>query len=314
METPKVFIGIIACNQKSKTQACLESLAASDRRDFDVFLIDNGSGEGIGEAASRFSFVKAETLPRNIGAAAGRNRILRYFLNQGNWPYLLFLDNDVALLPETLGTVFRRAEEYQAQGRPLGALGAHIVYQEDPGKCWSAGGALIDWQESWFREQGQGTASNGRLAEPRRLDVIPTAFLFAAREAVEKVGFFEEVYFFYFEDADWSWRMVQAGFELWSVPEAVVFHDVSSSLGKCSPQFYYLRTRNRLWFFQRFSAKPLNEVRWQILKSALRDSAYPELREGHFKEAAAVVRGFLDGIHLPKGLRTKPVPSRPGLY
>ena len=318
---PRILVGILACNHKAKTLACLASLAASDYRDFDVFLLDNGSGEGIGEAAKRFSFVTTDTQSKNVGAAAGRNLILRHFLNHGRWPYLLFLDNDLIVRPDTLRRVIEKSREFEAQGKPLGGLGAHIVYREDSEKYWMAGGALIDWENFWFRDEGQGGLRGRDFCEPRRVDAIPTAFLWATREAVEKTGFFTESYFFYFEDADWCWRMVEAGYELWTVPDAVVVHDVSSSLGKCSPRFYYFRTRNRLWFFQRFSPKPSRQVRWRILKSVVRDGIYPEFRDGHFKEAAAVIFGFLAGIRMPKDLHrpspqdaTKLVPSGPGLY
>ena len=302
---PRVLIGIIACNQKAKTLACLESLQASEYRDFDVFLVDNGSGERIADAGLKFSFVTADVQSRNIGAAAGRNLILKYFSEEGRWHYLLFLDNDVLLPPTTLGTVVQKAQELQAQGRPLGALGAHLVYRDHPERYWSAGGALIDWEKSWFKEQGQEGIWGKDYSEPRKLEAIPTAFLFATREAVERVGPFAEDYFFYFEDADWSWRMVQAGFELWSVPDTKVLHDVSSAVGKCSPEFYFLRTRNRLWFFQRFSRANSGAIRWQIFKSAMGDSAYPEFRAGRLKESWAVIRGFLAGIRLPEGLRER---------
>ncbi len=304
----KVLIGIIACNQKSKTLACLESLEKSEFQDFEVFLVDNGSGEGITESAQRFSMVKTHAESSNLGASAGRNLILRYF-DKGSWPYLLFLDNDMIVPPGTLGKMIQRAESLQAQGRPLGGLGAHIVYQDKPEQYWSAGGGLVDWENAWFRETGQGGRNGVDFQESRRVESIPTAFLLVTREAVEKVGDFAEDYFFYFEDADWCWRIIEAGFELWSVPEAVALHDASSAVGKCSARFHYLRTRNRLWFFQRFSPHSAGSIRWKIFKSALQNTAYPEFRDGRIKEAVAVISGFLAGFYLPQALRRREIKS-----
>lgn len=298
----KILIGIIACNQKSKTLACLESLEKSQFQDFEVFLVDNGSGEGIGEAAKQFSFVTVHLESQNVGAAAGRNIIIRHFL-QGEWPYLLFLDNDVILLPDTLGNAVRRAEEWRARAVPWGGLGAHIVYRNEPEKYWSAGGALIDWENAWFRDTGQGERNGVDFQESRRVESIPTAFLLVTREAVEKVGDFAEDYFFYFEDADWCWRLIKAGFQLWSVPEALVLHDVSSALGICSPEFHYLRTRNRMWFFQAFSPKNCRQTRWRIFKSVMRGSVYPEFLSGNFQAAAAVILGFLAGLRVPSNIQ-----------
>lgn len=209
----------------------------------------------------------------------------------------------MTILPNTLVHALRRAEELQAQGVRLGGLGAHIVYRNSPERYWSAGGALLDWENAWVRDGGQGGLRDKDFLESRRLESIPTAFLLVTREAAEKVGPFIEDYFFYFEDADWCWRAVKAGFELWSVPESIVVHDVSSSLGKCSPRFYYYRTRNRMWFFQAFSPHGANRVRWQILKNVIWDSAYPEFRQGNLKAALAVIAGFLAGIQMPKRLQ-----------
>jgi len=302
---PRLLIGILACSHKAKTIACLESLAANEDQNFEVFLIDNGSGEGIGEAAKKFPFVMARTEPKNRGAAAGRNLLLQYFFEKGRWPYLLFMDNDLLVLPDTLEKALDRAQDLKARGVRLGGLGAHIVYRSEPEKYWSAGGGLIDWENAWFRDTGQGGMRGKDFSEPRRLDISPTAFLLVTRDATEETGPFVEDYFIYFEDADWCWRMVKAGFELWSAPECVALHDVSSSLGKCSPQFYYFRTRNRMWFFQAFSPDRAGPIRRRIFKDVIWNGAYPELRAGNFKAAWAVIRGFLAGLRLPPGLRKR---------
>ncbi|GEM_PF-3340758 len=302
---PRLLIGILACSHKAKTIACLESLAANEDRNFDVFLIDNGSNEEIGEAAKKFPFVTVRVEPRNVGAAAGRNLIRHHFLEKGKWSYLLFMDNDLLVLPQTLGKALAQAEALRARGIPLGGVGAHIVYRSEPEKYWSAGGGLIDWEKAWFREGGQGGIRGKDFPEPRRLDTSPTAFLLVTRDAAEETGPFVEDYFVYFEDADWCWRMVKAGFELWSAPECVALHDISSSLGKCSPRFYYFRTRNRMWFFQAFSPDRAGQIRRRIFKDVIWNGVYPELRAGNFSAAWAVIRGFLAGLRLPPGLRKR---------
>lgn len=301
---PKVLVGILAADQKAKTMACLEALEASQFQDFEAFLVDNGSGEGIGkEASERFPFVQTEILERNIGVAAARNIVVRHFLNSGKWPYLLFLDNDIFVEPETLGTVLRRSEELEGRGIRLGALSAYIVYRDNPEKYWCAGGAMIDWENASFEKTGQGALVGKDFCESRQVDTAPTAFLFVTRKAIEKVQLFVEDYFMYFEDTDWSWRIVRAGFELRSVPEAVVKHDVSSTIGHCSPSFYYHRTRNRLWFFQAFSPKDAGKLRWCILKSVVQHAVYPEFRDGNFKAVFAMIFGFLAGIRVPRNVK-----------
>jgi hypothetical protein len=94
-------------------------------------------------------------------------------------------------------------------------------------------------------------------------------------------------------------------------------HDVSSSLGKCSPEFYYFRTRNRLWFFTAFSPFACARTRLAVLRDVFLNSFYPELRGGNWRAAWAVVRGYIAGLLLPArlkqdGNRQAPAGCRPG--
>jgi GT2 family glycosyltransferase len=130
--------------------------------------------------------------------------------------------------------------------------------------------------------------------------------MLVTRAAVGETGPFVDDYFIYYEDTDWCWRMKQAGYELWSVPDATALHDASSSLGMESARFHYLRTRNRLWFFGRYGPGPLWRRRWTILKHVLAHSFYPEARAGDWAGAVAVLRGYAAGLRPPPALRRPP--------
>ena len=56
------------------------------------------------------------------------------------------------------------------------------------------------------------------------------ACMLVRRSVVELVGSFDEQFNFYAEDIDWSYRIGQAGWQLYIVPEARILHygDVSS--------------------------------------------------------------------------------------
>ena len=58
-----------------------------------------------------------------------------------------------------------------------------------------------------------------------------------------------------------------------------------------------------MWFFQAFSPMNPHKIRWRIFKNVMMASAYPEFREGKFKEGLAVILGYLAGIRLPPKLR-----------
>jgi hypothetical protein len=66
------------------------------------------------------------------------------------------------------------------------------------------------------------------------------------REAFEKVGGFDET-FAYGSDVDFSWRLIQAGYRIRSVPDAVVRHDWGTWRRQLRRSYLYGRARTRLY-------------------------------------------------------------------
>jgi GT2 family glycosyltransferase len=299
----RVLVGILASGEREKTLNCLQSLAASDFAAFDVYLVDNGSGESIAEAATTYPFVTARTLPANRGCAGGRNVILEWFRREGRWDYLFFLDNDGQVRPDTLGNLLAAATALQERGVKLGGIGPHVYYLDRQDTYWIAGGGQFDWPGGWFTASGNREPHCDELERPRRLDTLAGGFMFITREAVEAVGDFIEEYFIYLEDTDWCRRLVCAGFEFWSAPSAVCLHDASSSLGSCSPRFYYLRTRNRLWFFSAYAPPESGFSRRTLVRDVVANSLLPELKAGRLRRVLAIAAGLAGGLFVPRAIR-----------
>ncbi|HEV3250887.1 MAG TPA: glycosyltransferase family 2 protein, partial [Puia sp.] len=71
------------------------------------------------------------------------------------------------------------------------------------------------------------------------------------REVIQKVGMFPEKFFAYYEEWDWSARILKAGYKIWYVGKAVIFHMGSASVGKKSAIKVYYHTRNRILYMRR---------------------------------------------------------------
>jgi glycosyltransferase involved in cell wall biosynthesis len=85
-----------------------------------------------------------------------------------------------------------------------------------------------------------------RTADGADLPECPTINMAFTRAAFELVGGFDET-FEYGSDVDFSWRLVDAGFRIRSVQQAVVEHDWGSSSRQLSRTFAYGRARARLY-------------------------------------------------------------------
>ena len=85
------------------------------------------------------------------------------------------------------------------------------------------------------------------------VDYISGACMAIHRDVIEKVGYFYELYFMYYEDADYCVRAKKAGFPLIHASIAGIQHDDSPSLGKGSFLHEYYLARNHLLFVERLA-------------------------------------------------------------
>ena len=72
-----------------------------------------------------------------------------------------------------------------------------------------------------------------------------------SRKTIETVGFMDESYFLYEEDADYCCRIMDAGFDMVYVPQARIYHKVSASTGEVSGTSQYYTIRNKYWLIKK---------------------------------------------------------------
>jgi GT2 family glycosyltransferase len=91
--------------------------------------------------------------------------------------------------------------------------------------------------------------------EPVEVDSGIGACLLVRKKAVEEVGMFDERYFFFFEETDWAYRMKSAGWKIFHVPSAFIYHFQGQSVGggvRSRIEYY----RSRYKFFRKWSSLP----------------------------------------------------------
>jgi hypothetical protein len=72
------------------------------------------------------------------------------------------------------------------------------------------------------------------------------------REALDQVGLLDESYFMYTEEIDLCYRLGQAGWQLWWVPQAVVTHFGGASSSQVSEAMYVQLYRSKVQFHRKF--------------------------------------------------------------
>ncbi len=87
-------------------------------------------------------------------------------------------------------------------------------------------------------------SKNRSYQDPIEVDSVIGACMMIRKEAIDKVGVFDENYFFFLEETDWCYRMHKKGWKVFHVPDATVFHLSGHSKKKepWRPQIEYCRS------------------------------------------------------------------------
>jgi GT2 family glycosyltransferase len=267
-------------NRAPDTVACLHALEEAGLPLAQAVVVDNGSADDS-VAIIRAAYPQAQLLANalNLGFAAGVNVGLRWALEAG-FPFVLLLNNDAQVTPDAPRILLEAAERYPRAG----ILSPLIRYAED-GRIWFAGSYRRRFLpgEHWPAYRSHRTLS----PTPRPIDYATGCAMLLRADMLREVGLFDDAYFFYWEDLDLCERARRAGWQVLLVPEAVVHHHVSASLGEESPAKWTYLGRYVPTFYRRYyrwpAASLLVYATWVVIRETLRRNS-------------AAVKPFLRGI------------------
>ncbi|WP_257305582.1 glycosyltransferase family 2 protein [Geothrix campi] len=248
-------IVIVNWNSGQQLQECLDSILQYGQCSTGhIIIVDNGS---IDDSASRVEEIPTVTLIRagtNLGFARACNMGALHSCSE----FLLFLNPDTRLLPGSLGKVieFARAPE----NRKVGIFGVQLVDEDGhiTSSCSrfpSVSGfiAHATGLNRIFPGLGHSMKEWDHLTT-QRVDQVMGAYFLVRRDLFKAIGGFDEQFFVYFEEVDFSYRAMQLGWFSTYFSGAQVFHagGGTSKQIKAKRLFYSLRSRI-LYVFKHFN-------------------------------------------------------------
>lgn len=269
MKQPAVTAVVLAHNNLADTLECLESLRGTTYRNLGVILVDNGSTDDTA-ARVRTEFPNVRIVPTgvNLGVAGGFNAGIVPAM-RGGADYVLILNNDISVPPDMVERLVRAAEEDPR----CGILMPKILYYDDRSRIWSAGARYRMFPPAIVM-RGLNKSDGPLYNTPTYLEYAPTCGLLIRSSVFERIGLFDDGYFFYFDDWDFSVRTQRAGFRICYVPDARLFHKVSRTIqNKGRPPFFW-----RTWgascarFYRRFGKLPWLSVLVHVGYLAIREA------------------------------------------
>lgn len=237
MTSPTVCAVVLNWCGEGDTVECVESLQRSNYSRLDIILVDNGSPDGSGERLqARFPTLPFVQTGQNLGYAGGNNRGIAAALAR-EAAYVLVLNNDTVV---DSACVERLVETAQQTGAAV--VAPKILHYAAPSVVWYAGGDF-----SVRRVMGV-HRDEGCADRPDREDSAPITFatgccFLASVELLRVVGGFDESYFAYAEDLEFSVRVVKAGCTMRVDPRARIYHKIP--VGRPDETPFQIRQRDR---------------------------------------------------------------------
>jgi GT2 family glycosyltransferase len=253
MTAPRVGVVIPIWNHQEDTLECLTSLQAVAYPDVHIFVVDNGSTDGSADVVmTQFPSVDLSILKENQGFARATNVGIRRALDS-DAQYVLLLNNDTVVAPDMISALVDAA-----QGLPRGGILTPRIMYYGGDHIWSMGSRLrpVTFDMPDF---GRSRRPGFSLETLVPVDVILGCGMLVKRCVFEQVGLLDERFFFYYEDLDFSLRARQAGYELWAVPWARMWHKVSTSIKQNHYLRAYYMASSSVYFYAKHA---IGKTRW----------------------------------------------------
>lgn len=265
-----VAVIIVSWNVRDCLAECISSVYADLRHSGltgEIWVVDNGSTDGTQELlANLFPALHVIANQNNVGFAAANNQGMAAASARSPRFYFL-LNPDTVVRPGAM----REMVQVLDSCPKTGMVGPRLVYRDGrlQDSAFAFPGVAQLLFELWpLPRRFYDSRFNGRY--PRRafrpdgppfaIDHPLGAAMMVRRDVAEKTGGLDESFHMYCEEIDWSWRIRDAGWAIYSVPSAEIVH-YSGESTKQAPA----RSIVNLWSSRaRLYHKHHGRLRWKL--------------------------------------------------
>ena len=258
-------IVIVNWNTRDLLASCLQAILnnnhisidnyQSDRMEIgalivEVIVVDNNSTDGSSQMVSQnFPWVQLVENSKNIGFASANNQAIQ----QCSGRYVLLLNPDTEMRSDLLQTLVQFMDTHS----DVGAVGPRTL-NPDGSLQTSCYPAPTLSRELWrllhldaIFPYGSYRMTDWNLSQPRVVGGLQGSCLLLRRAALDQVGLLDERYFIYSEEVDLCYRLQQAGWQLYWVPQAQIVHYGGQSTQQAAEKMFLQLYRGKLIYFRK---------------------------------------------------------------
>ena len=292
-----VAIIIINWKKYDLTFECIDSVLKSSFEHFKIILIDNEFQKNKSNSYNSNEKIKVILNEKNEGFAKANNQGIIYALEK-KYDYILLLNNDTRIRMDLIKNLV-----HSSLSNNLPIIQPLILNSEGD-KVWNAGG-VINKFFGIFNTNLQGKSFTPNLNFNSETDWFTGCCCLFKAQIFHNEGMFDENFFAYYEDVDYSLRLKNKGYKIGLLTKTYLIHHGSmssksdeSSEGKLSPYVHYLAIRNHIYLLRKHS-KSFN-IFGVFLNQFLKIISYSFyfIIRFRFKKLKMVYKGLIDGVKM----------------
>ena len=267
----RVAIIIVNWNTYKLTRSCIVSLNKCVYKNFEIFLVDNNSSdESVEKLKKEFKDLNFILNNKNNGFCKANNQAIKKIIDENAFNFIMLLNSDTEVSPffiKPLIDTFKSSKK-------IGAVQPLILNWSDKSTIWKYEGDINKtFGITSHRNKNkifsvENMKSYTEWASGCCILTTPSIF--------KEVGLFDEIFFAYYEDVDWSIRLKKQNYLIALSKLSEIYHHESGSSkslkkqneGYLSPKSHYYNFRNHIIFLRKHKSdyNSLGIVIFQLLK------------------------------------------------
>jgi len=246
---PDLTVSIISSDNLNLLLPCLRSaFEGTHEISLEVYVVDNASMDNTTEVV-KATFPQVTVIRNEVrqGFSTNNNMVL----HQGRGRYLMLLNDDTMIQDSALDHM---VEFMDAQPR-AGAVGGFLLnpdgssqpaFARFPHPMVEAVWPVLNWYHHTVEQADH----------PFEVDSVHGAAMLVRRGVINRVGLLDTAFDpIYSEEVDWCYRIKQAGWQIYTHPQARIIHYGGQTMNRIMPRKYELLLSHRMLYFRKHAGR-----------------------------------------------------------
>ena len=300
----KIGLVTITYNSAHVLRGFLDSVLNQTFQNFIIYIIDNNSQDKTFNILEEYSDDRIVLIKNfeNVGVAKANNQGIKLSLKDG-CSQVLIINNDI----EFEEHLFQKMLNIQKENN-CSLVVPKMMYFDNPNHIWYAGSDFVKTKGFLPIHKGMRQKDEGKFDGVFQVEYAPTCCLLVKKQVFEDVGFMDEKYFVYFDDTDFSYRVLIDGrHKLFYFSDVKFYHKVGSLTKSVdidnkkeyrSDFFIKQNTRNHVYFLKKIGGIfAYSFLLFLFFKNNIRILSNPNFRT-NFHTWRLINKSYFEGLFM----------------